>query len=212
MNMEIAKSELAETINKLEELIKFSFNKKLNLHSTIGAKYGELYVAYQLYNHNPLLASWRTESESIKRRKTSADIILDNYGKKIEVKWGALHHLDNDYYYEKAGKIEHWGWGFSQGNQFNEDSFHYVVLLAAKRNLAVPEHIFVCTCSELKDNMERRVSGEGGKDKYTYFLHYSDTKKFYEKPENNVLKIEKSLYNDPKYQERWLTLKKNGSI
>jgi len=39
--------DLKEALTQLESLINFSFRNDLNLHSSIGGKYGELYVAYE---------------------------------------------------------------------------------------------------------------------------------------------------------------------
>lgn len=97
--------DLKEALTQLESLTNFSFRNDLNLHSSIGGKYGELYVAYELLPHGPLLGKHRDEARNI-RNPRSADMILQKTGKMIEVKWGMLHYQADDYYFETRGKTE----------------------------------------------------------------------------------------------------------
>jgi hypothetical protein len=208
--------DLRKALTNMEDAIKFSFENDLNLHSSIGGKYGELYVAYKLMTHDPLLAKRRNEAKGI-RNPCSADMILKNTSKKVEVKWGALHHKEFDYYFRTRGRTEYWGWGFSLGTQFLKDKFDYCVLLCAEKNEAKPAHIYVVTTNEMKKHMIDRVSGEAGRKTKSYFLEVSDDPEFfykrqYQKHPIEPCELEKLMRDNPKYRERWKMLKKHGKL
>lgn len=82
-------NDLKNAVELLEELIIMPFDKGWNVHSTVGSKYGELFVASQLWNHEPIIGKNRKDFKSIPR-PTSSDIILGKTQMKIEVKWGML--------------------------------------------------------------------------------------------------------------------------
>jgi len=209
-------SELKEILNKMEDIIKFSFRNGLNIHSSIGGKYGELYVAKELMQYEPLLGKRRDEAKSVENPR-SADIVLKKTAKKIEVKWGALHHEENDYYFRTRGKTEYWGWGFSKGTQFLKDKFDYCVLLCAERNGARPVKVYVVTAEEMRKYVEKRISGEGGKNAYSFFLEVSENPNFFERRRNQKrpikpCKLEFMIRDSQRYEERWDELKKYGRL
>src|SRR3989304_4937662 len=116
-------NDLKKAVNLLRELVCMSFDKQWNIHSAIGSKYGELFVASELREHEPIIGKKRNELKGVSR-PTSSDIVLYETQKKVEVKWGMLHHRDGDYYFDTRGKIPYWGWGFgSKGSQFKNSKF-----------------------------------------------------------------------------------------
>jgi len=209
--------DLKEVLTNMENAIKFSFRSNLNIHSSIGGKYGELYVASKLMPYEPLLAKRRDEARKLENPR-SADMVLKKTSKKVEVKWGALHYKEDDYYFQTRGKAEYWGWGFGEkGTQFKKNKFDYCVLLCAEKNGAKPVHIYVVTADEMKNHMIDRVSGEGGRKKKSYFLEVSDDPDFFYKRQNqkNPIKpceLEKLIRDNSKYAGRWKTLKKYGEL
>jgi hypothetical protein len=213
---EIDVHDLKQVLTNMEDVIKFSFKNNLNLHSSIGGKYGELYVAYELMPHVPLLGKRRDEARGCKN-PCSADMILKKTGKKVEVKWGALHYTADDYYFRTRGRTEYWGWGFSKGTQFLNDKFDYCVLLCAEKNGAKPVYVYVVTANEMRNHMIKRISGEGGRKKTSYFLEVSDDPEFFHKRQNQnnpieLCKLEKLIRDNLKYRERWKILKKHGKL
>ena len=210
-------NDLKKAVKLLEELIRVSFDKGWNVHSVVGSKYGELFVASELWKHEPIFGAKRAEVKGIKQPRSS-DIILFETKKKIEVKWSMLRYRDNDYYYRERGGIPHWGWGFSSGKQFLNNKFDYCVLLAASKDGAFPKHIFVLKLQEMKDGMEKRVSGEAGKFSKSYFLETSDDNDFFKKRSEakkfpiEPLEIEKCLLNRSLHKRRWEELKQNGLL
>lgn len=209
--------ELKRALTQMEDLIKFSFRNNLNVHSSIGGKYGELYVAYELLPHGPLLGKHRDEARDI-RNPRSADVFLRKTGKKIEVKWGMLHYQDDDYYFKTRGKTEFWGWGFGEkGSQFKKRKFDFCVLLCAEKDGAKPVHVYVVTPDEMMPHVVPRVSGEGGRKKTSYFLQVSDDPDFFQRLESQTrpikpCELERLLRDEDKYQDRWLRLKEHGVI
>ncbi|HKZ95103.1 MAG TPA: hypothetical protein VJ249_11075 [Candidatus Bathyarchaeia archaeon] len=210
-------NDLKKAVNLLRELVCMSFDKQWNIHSAIGSKYGELFVASELREHEPIIGKKRNELKGVSR-PTSSDIVLYETQKKVEVKWGMLHHRDGDYYFDTRGKIPYWGWGFgSKGSQFKNSKFDYCVLLAATKNDAEPKHIFVLTLQEMKKGMKDRISGEAGKKKKSYFIETSDENNFFDRRLNTKfgiqpLEIEKSLLNRSLHKRRWEELKRNGLL
>ena len=209
-------TELIRILNEMENIIKFSFRNELNIHSSIGGKYGELYVAKELMQHEPLLGKKRDEAKNVQNPR-SADIVLKKTGKKIEVKWGALHYKKDDYYFRTRGRTEYWGWGFSKGTQFLKDKFDYCVLLCAERDGARPVKVYVVTAEEMRKYMEKRVSGEGGKNAYSFFVEVSENPNFFERRKNQKRSIkpcqlEFMIQDSRMYEERWEELKKYGRL
>ncbi|MBC7129595.1 hypothetical protein H5T51_00035, partial [Candidatus Bathyarchaeota archaeon] len=84
-----------EILPCLEQAIIFSFSNNLNLHTAIGGKYAELFVAAELWEHEPKLAGERKKVKDV-RNPESCDIVLDKTKKKLEVKWGMLHYRQDD--------------------------------------------------------------------------------------------------------------------
>lgn len=137
------KRDLEIAVKSLEKVICISFSNNWNVHSAIGGKYGELFAACELWKWDPQIGNLRKEIRGLER-PTSADIVLLGTRKKIEVKWGMLHHKPDDFYFKSRGGVPYWGWGFSSGKQFKDGKdgkFDYCVLLAARKNLASPKHV-----------------------------------------------------------------------
>jgi hypothetical protein len=210
-------NDLKKAVNLLRELVCMSFDKQWNIHSAVGSKYGELFVASELWKHEPIIGKKRNELKGISR-PTSSDIVLYKTQKKVEVKWGMLHHRDGDYYYDTRGKVPYWGWGFgSEGSQFKNRKFDYCILLAATKNGAEPRHIFVLKLQELKKCMKKRISGEAGKKKKSYFIETSDENNFFDKRSDTKfriqpLEIEKLLLDRVWHKRRWEELKQDGLL
>ncbi|MEM3389784.1 MAG: hypothetical protein QW491_10300 [Thermoproteota archaeon] len=197
----------------MEKIVHISFANDWNIHSQIGSKYGELFVANELWEHEPKFGNLRKSLKGIEK-PTSSDIVLSKTGKKIEVKWGMLHHRDGDYYFDSRGRIPYWGWGFSKGGQFSKNKFDYCVLLAAHKDEARPKYIFVLKLEEMKKYMKPRVSGEAGKEK-SFFIETSDEKDFLQKRTRikPILELERLLMEDREtYLKRWEELKQDGLL
>lgn len=142
----IARENLKEMLECMERLIGYSLSNGLNLHTPVGGKYGEIFVASELWNHDPKLASHRSSVEGI-QNPNSCDVVLGSTKKKLEVKLAMLHQ--DDHYSEKCGGVPYWGWGFSNGEQFKDRKFDYCILLAAEKGGAKPVHIFVLKLDEM---------------------------------------------------------------
>lgn len=199
------KKDIVESLNFLRRVIKNSFRHKWNVHSSVGGKYGELYVVNKLYKHGTGIGH-----QNKKRR--SADIILKNK-KRIEVKWGMIHDEDNNTnLYNRYDFKNFWGWNFSQGTQFlGKNHFDYCVLLAASKNDACPEHIFVLTAQEMKKYCKKR-KGLARKEQYFIHVPQNDDKDFHKKKKNESNYIEKNLLKDTKYKKRWNELVDFGEL
>jgi hypothetical protein len=207
-----------EILPCLEKVIKFSLTNNLKLHSSVGGKYGELLVASKLWKYDPRLGDER-KWKDLKgiRNPTSCDIILAATKKKLEVKWAMLHHKENDNFIKAAHAvgIPFWGWGFSIGGQFKENRFDYCLLLAAKKDEAHPQHVFVITCEEMKRLMgDPRPSGVWtGK---SHYVEFSGDKNYYWRRKwypQGPSPIEKSLFEERrKYERRWQELRNRGEI
>jgi len=221
MVFSLNETELNDALQKLADVIRFSLSNDLGIHVAIGGKFAELYVASELWKHKPKLGQQRQEVKEVKNPK-SCDVVLEATKKKLEVKWSALHHIDNKPF---------WGWGFSSGKQFLEKKFDYCILLAAKENNAYPEHIFVIKCEEMTEDTMGGLRTSALYNKGSFFIEYSDEKDFYssrkwgypisehsskergskEKPKPSPL--EEDLFNNPgKYKERWEELKEKGML
>lgn len=90
-----ALADVEEAIELLDKVIRLSFANHWNVHSAVGAKYGELFVTKELWEHQPLIGK--------ERKIRGADVFLARTGKRIEVKWGMLHHEPDDYYFKVRG-------------------------------------------------------------------------------------------------------------
>jgi len=95
------KQDLGTAIKLLERVIRISFSNNWNVHSPIGAKYGELFVANELWKHESKIGNLRKSLRNIPK-PTSADIVLSKTQNKIEVKWGMLHHQPDDFLNRKV--------------------------------------------------------------------------------------------------------------
>lgn len=210
-------NDLKEAVKLLEKLVRISFDKGWKVHSVVGSKYGELFVAKELWKHELIFGDKRAEVKDIPQPRSS-DIILYKTKRKIEVKWSMLRYRDNDYYYRERGNVPHWGWGFSSGKQFLDKKFDYCVLLAASKDGAFPKYIFVLKQQEMKNGMEERVSGEGGKSSKSYFLETSDDDNFFDRRSKanrfpiKPLEIENFLLDRSLHKRRWEELKQNGLL
>lgn len=210
------KAELKNVIlSCMERVIKFSLLHNLNIHSPIGGKYGELFVAYNLWSHEPKLGSERYKVEDV-TKPGSSDIILANTKKRIEVKWGILHHRPEDPVVKRAEGIPFWGWGFSKGNQFKEGKFDYCILLAAEKDGACPKHIFVISLDEMTEYSMGGKRKSAVFTKGSFFIEFSENEDFYHKRKwhpQGPSALEESLFrNSKEYEMRWRKLKKNGLL
>ena len=196
----------------MERAIRYSFSNNLNLHTSIGGKYAELFVASELWRHGPRLAGERGKVRGVKNPR-GCDIVLAGTGRRLEVKWAMLHHRGDDPFFRGSG-IPFWGWGFSSGKQFIERRFDYCILLAAKEDEAHPQHIFVIKCEEMT---EEAMGGkrDSGVARDSFYIEYSQDKQFYFRrrwwPKGPSPLEGELLENRIKYEERWSQLKRWGS-
>ena len=202
-----------EILPSLEKVIRFSLLNKLNLHSSIGGKYGELFVVNELWKHDPRIGHSRYDVKDIKN-PASSDICLERTRIRLEIKWAMLHHREQDYFFKNA-RFPFWGWGFGMGNQFLKRKFDYCVLLAAKKDDAFPEHIFVVTCDELIKYMgKKRKSGVTTQP--SFYIEYSECQDFFYRRHwqtSGPSSIEKKMFcNSNVYRERWKELKTKGHL
>jgi len=83
-----------QDLKRMEELLReateISLSNNWNIHSAVGGKYGEVFVANALGKHGPLIGNERKHLRKEIRNPTSADVILSKTKKKVEVKWGIL--------------------------------------------------------------------------------------------------------------------------
>ena len=203
----VTKELLDDLLPKMEYLIKASLAQKLNVHTSLGGKYGELWVASQLIDYEPRLAHERRDV-TVKNSKSS-DIVLKRNSVRLEVKHGMCHNKDT--FSKRAGNIPLWGWGFSQGKQFLRDKFDYCVLMAAEEGGAEPKHVFVLTCDEMKKKMSQRKSSFG---RQSYFLEYSKDPDYYNVRDwtQGMNEAEKLLRDLPLHKNRWSQLVSQGLI
>jgi len=204
---------LYEFLLDLEQIIMFSIENGLNVHTSVSGKFGELWVAYHLWDFKPKLARSRSQVKEVKN-PNSCDIVLCSTKKKLEVKW-SKYHGEGDDLLKKTGGISCWGWGFSKGTQFIDKKFDYCILLAAEDKGARPEHVFVLKIDEMtKETMvENRKSSLGSKD--SYFIEYSANEDFYTSRKWHPFgpsTIEEHLFNRKLHEERWFQLIENGKI
>jgi hypothetical protein len=216
MNEDIAmnRDELEHAILCLEKVIKFSFKYDLNVHSSVGGKYGELWVVNELWKYDPKIGSDRKNVKSVKK-PLSCDVVLKKTEKKLEVKWAMLHYKDNGPVVRRSGKKPFWGWDFSEGKQFKEEKFDYCILLAAKKDEAGPEHIFVMECDEIKSKMGRKKR-RTALSKKGFYIEFSEDKNFYGMRkwcQNGRSPLEELLFkHESKYRKRWEMLKEKGDL
>jgi hypothetical protein len=199
----------------LEQAIIFSFSNGLNIHTSIGGKYAELFVAAELWELEPKLAGERKSVKSVKN-PGSCDEVLAKTGKKLEIKWSMLHHRQDDPFVKGSQGIPFWNWGFSSGKQFIEGKFDYCVLLAAEKDKALPRHIFVI---KLEEMTEKEMDGQRKSVVYSkgsFFIEFSPDCDFYCKrkwcPKGPSPLEEKLCKNKEKYEERWSDLKQKGKL
>lgn len=207
------RSELKEVLDCLEGAIRFSLLNNLGVHTSLGAKFAELYVAYELWEHKPLFGEMRRIARV--PHPTSCDIILERTGKKLEVKWAMYHYRPDDPFVRRCGGIPFWGWQFGKGKQFLNKKFDYCILIATEKDSALPKHIFVIKCEEMS---EEAMGGKrnSGVVKDCYYLEYSEDREFYEKRgwwPKGPSPLEDDISKDPeKYESRWDVLKERGEF
>ncbi|MEM0314100.1 MAG: hypothetical protein QXQ41_06105 [Candidatus Bathyarchaeia archaeon] len=136
--------------------------------------------------------------------------------KKLEVKWGMLHYREDDPFIKGSQGIPFWGWGFSSGKQFINKKFDYCILIAAQKDRAYPQHVFVVKCEEMT---EAEMGGKRRSSVYTkgsYFIEFSHNKEFYFKRKwwpCGFSPLEEKLFKNRKlYEKRWNYLKENGIL
>lgn len=105
-----------EILPSLAKAVRFSLLNNLNMHTSIGGKFAELYVASELWEHSPKFGQQRLNTRV--ENPGSCDIILATTDKKLEVKWAMFHHREDDVFVKRCCGIPFWGWGFSKGKQF----------------------------------------------------------------------------------------------
>jgi len=204
-----------EILPCLEQAIMFSFSNNLNLHTSIGGKYAELFVAAELWRHKPKLAGERKKVKDV-RNPGSCDIVLAETKKKLEVKWGMLHYREDDPFIKGSQGIPFWGWGFSSGKQFINQKFDYCILIAAEKDKAYPQHIFVIKCKEMNEAEMGGKRKSGVYTKGSFFIEFSHNKEFYFKRKwwpRGFSPLEEKLFKHCElYQKRWDQLKENGIL
>ena len=209
------KQELGEILPKLEEIIRFSLLNNPDLHTSFGGKYGELWVATKLWRHDPKLARERYTVKGLDRQG-SCDIILAGSKKKLEVKWAMYHHRNDDPFMKRVEGIPFWGWGFSSGKQFVERKFDYCILLAADKDKAIPQHVFVIRIDEMTESSMGRLRKSGVSSKGSFYIEFSNNKEYYHRRRwhpHGPSPLEESLFKQRSmHEERWKELKKNGIL
>jgi len=204
-----------EVLPCLERIIQFSLINNLNVHTSIGGKYGELWVASELWRYKPRLAKERYDVKGVEKRG-SCDIILEKTSKKLEVKWGMLHHRKNDEFVKKVREgVPYWGLGFSGGTQFTKGKFDYCILLAAEKDGAHPQHTFVIKVDDMTESsMGGKRKGAFGKE--NFYIEFSDNEDYYCKRSwypYGPTPLEKLLFEQKReYKKRWKRLKENGEL
>ena len=204
-----------DVLPSLEKVIKFSLLNNLNIHTAVGAKFAELYVTSELWEHEPKLAQQRWGIKEV-RHSVSCDIVLAKTGRKLEVKWSVFHYSPNDLFVKGSDGIPFWGWGFSHGKQFKDRKFDYCILIAAEKDGAYPRHIFVIKCEEMTDETMGGPRRSAVYSKGSFYVEFSLNKEFYYKRrwypkgpsplEDNIFK------NWEKYERRWNDLKEKGTL
>lgn len=160
--------------------MKFSLKNNLGLHTSFGGKYAELWVTYELWPHEPKVGHERCTVKDIEN-PYSCDVVLAKTKKKLEIKWGMLHYRSDDPYMKGANGILFWNWGFSTGKQFMEKKFDYCILLAAEKDGAGPQHIFVIKIDEMNKETFGSERKSAVYNKGSYYIEYSEDKNFYSK-------------------------------
>jgi len=154
--------------------------------TSVGGKYGEFYVAYQLLKYMPQLGN--------ERENKNADVYLKSIGKRVEVKWGRLNE-------DEFWGIW-WGWGFGLGTQINGDKFDFCVLLASGKN-GKPKHCFIMSLGEMK-KLQPRYGGMPYNIKSYYLDFYEDYERACSKKTYVPDPLEKELNQQPeKYDHQW---------
>jgi hypothetical protein len=199
----------------LEKAIKFSLLNNLNIHTSVGAKFAELYVASELWEHEPKLGQQRGKIKEVKH-PASCDVVLAKTGKKLEVKWAVFHYIESDPFVKRSSEIPFWGCGFSGGKQFKDKKFDYLVLIAAERDGAHPEHIFVIKCEEMTEKTMGGLRRSSVFTKGSFYIEFSHDKDFYYKRKwhpKGPSPLEEDLFkNSEKYEKRWKELKEKGAL
>ncbi|MCX6653692.1 MAG: hypothetical protein NTY03_01080, partial [Candidatus Bathyarchaeota archaeon] len=184
----------------------------LNVHSYVGGKYGELWMASHLQAHEPLLASSRRKNVGVKN-PSSCDIVLTDQKKKLEVKWG-VYHGPKDPMTNGCNNIPYWGWGFSMGKQLEPGKFDYCILLAAEPDGAKTSEVFVLKQEEMtpdKIGGKRKSVVNSG----SFYVEYSKNPLFYgPKKWGNGKKsyVETLLQDEALHNKRWKQLVDYGKL
>lgn len=207
-------NELKRVLNCMDKVVTFSLLNGLNVHTSVGGKYAELFVAHELLKHDPKLGQRRKEVEI--NRSGSCDVILAKTKKKLEVKWAVLHYDPKDPFVKGAQGIPYWGWGFSMGKQFIDRKFDYCILIAAKKDRAYPQHIFVIKCEEMTERTMGGKRKSGVFTKGSFYLEYSHDRNFYFKRKwwpKGPSPLEEDIFDNRElYERRWGELKRKGML
>ncbi|MCW4047343.1 MAG: hypothetical protein NWE99_07255 [Candidatus Bathyarchaeota archaeon] len=212
MNIEKLRNDI---LPSLEKVIKFSLLNDLNIHTPVGGKFAELLVAADLWKHEPKLGRHRGEIKGV-QRPGSCDVVLAKTEKKLEVKWAMCHYRQNDPFVKRCDAVPFWGWGFSGGKQFTDKKFHYCILIAAEKDGAYPESIFVVKSEEMTEESMGGLRGSSVYGEGSFYIEFSRNKDFYYKRHwhpKGPSPLEKDIFqNREKYERRWEELKKKGQI
>lgn len=202
-----SKRDLEDVFGKLRTLIKFSAKlskeNAFGLHSIVGGKFGELWVATRLWKHKPLIGDRRDRGVGFGvKRPRSADIVLPITKKKIEVKWGMVQS-------DKKNEGRYWGWKIGK-----KCAFHYCVLLAADEN--GNHRVFVLTKEEAK-SLPPRMS-MGSRFRFVEIPEeFRNAERFYSQRrlQRNIEPciIERTLTEHTRFFERrWKELRDHGEL
>lgn len=93
---------------------------------------------------------------------------------------------------------------------------NYCILIAAQKDGAYPEHIFVVKCEEMNEKTMGGLRKSGVYTKGSYYIEFSHDENFYYKRRwhpNGPSPLEEDLFkNREKYEKRWSELKRKGEL
>ena len=203
-----------DILPSLEKVIKFSLVNDLNIHTPVGGKFAELLVAADLWKHEPKLGRHRGNVKTVQRPR-SCDVVLAKTKKKLEVKWAMCHYRQDDPFVGRCGALPFWGWGFSGGKQFTGKKFDYCILIAAEKDGAYPESIFVVKSEEMTEESMGGLRGSSVYAAGSFYIEFSRNENFYCKRSwhKGPSPLEKDIFqNQAKFESRWEELKSKGCL